>query len=299
MAFQKCKDCGFNIVAPHASCPNCGNNYPVSEMKRSKTATGLVLAGLFGFLTSFGIALLLQAPIIIIGALPAIVLAGLGLQLNDKVNSRTAECLVEFENQINSRILEIEKRRIRLEELLIRIDASSQTESIRNTKNIIEHGTTILELYRSKYDIEKRRIWLIRWKNGYEPYMHHVQNIAGVENMEEIDSIKQILDVGKNMYEEVIRAGTFAHVMGESFLEDFRSSISACQLVYETLINTQALSVLREVSPIDATSESSQNAGDSDTIQLERIDAVSDFKAAFDRLEDEYSRIKAEEELAI
>jgi hypothetical protein len=73
--------------------------------------------------------------------------------------------------------------------LKIRIEASIQTDSIKKTKSMIEGGEKILELYKSKYDIEKRRIWLIRWKNGYEPYLHHVSAASGEKNIAEIDAI--------------------------------------------------------------------------------------------------------------
>jgi hypothetical protein len=203
---------------------------------------------------------------------------------------------------IDKRLSELTRRARTIDSVLSKIGDNSSPE-LRKMRPKLRSARKILNGQSARYELQKRKIELVRLQNGVSRYLFglHRLNEFETENglvtietaRTQIDKIRQKL--ARSELVEV-PAGALAEQRG--FIDQLEETDESCQKLREALLSRQAARALQDISPVGKNlklPDSPELVRETEIFNIQTT--LTDFSESFAELEREYRRLRAEEEL--
>ena len=322
----QCVNCRFYVRQDEEFCLNCGiknPSQPFSEDLSQPTTMSKILQSVY-FKIAFSLFLvflfLLAAADGNFSALPYLrgyVLFGawiLGLGSSfvifyflsgfpfHRINrrERIRNSLASTKKVIDKRLAELDRRVQGIDLISSRIDKNPSAQ-LENVRAKLLAARVIVTSQFARYEIQKRKIELVRLQNNVSPYLFGLQllnefktedGLVTIENTQaEIDKIRQNL-----ISYAAIEFPEQTLLEKQNFLSQLDETETSCQRLREALLSRQAARALQDISPIEENFKMPDEQELAHAAEVFNIQtALTIFSESFDELEHEYKRLKAEE----
>ena len=313
----KCVNCGFYVRQDDEFCLNCGFTSPSKPEfeKFSVKRFALISSVLFVFFTifvfliagqdridiiyglCFGLLLCVTFGIIITQAIEIFVITK-----NLKSRQTFQPSSLKTKNVIiEKRISELNQRSRNIDKVLDKIK-ETDSQNLQEVRRKLLSAREIVISQFARYELQKKKIELVRLQNGVSPYLY------SLHRLNESESEKGLLAI-ENTQNEVnkIRQNLTNYVAIEfpkktlpekqNFLAQLAETENSCEKLREALLSRQAARALQDISPLEENlklpnAKEIVHAAETFNIQT----TLTDFSESFDELEHEYKRLRAEEE---
>jgi hypothetical protein len=323
MKYSKCVVCGFNVLADDERCQNCGVLHPLQSLTIPQrdfstfvtlTTVGAVFVPALAFLVAFGFnaTFCFALPVCIVSVfLVRATSTAIAINRSNRYAKlsearalmRTAphpDSLMSRAGVIRNRISELLVRERQIQKVLARVTQGAD-EKWQRVRRTLEVSNQTLQRQRARYDIRAIEIELVRLQNKLAPFVRDIDKYSFTRisaHLETIDTERQTADTLRTQLEAQ------RPILGKSAdLEDLLQRLSEIQLsmdkLHDALVGRQAVLALEDIAPLDEALTradvpvASVRGAEVFNIQV----AITDFSNAFDELESEYLRVKAEEDV--
>ncbi len=330
----KCENCRFYVRRDDEFCFNCGkqnpaeitygnsklllNLYPTFESKLFKLIISLFVTFILVYFTAnqfverfpkYNSYILLISLILWI-LLTFVVISILNpLEFSIPTDS-DAPKLPEIKNKNNliSKSETIEKRISELNYRSRKIDAvldkikETDSQNLQEVRRKLLSARTIVISQFARYELQKKKIELVRLQNNVSPYLHSLHRLNEFETANGLVTIEntrtEINKLRQNLTNYVaIEFPKKTLPDKENFLAQLAETENSCEKLREALLSRQAVRALQDISPIEEnlklpSAKEIVHAAETFNIQT----TLTDFSESFDELEHEYKRLRAEEE---
>ena len=321
----KCVNCGFYVRQTDEFCLNCGFLNPAEGFEqKSFNYKRFAVIALPLFVITFLAMMLIPAPqgqagsplvIAFLALSISLVLAVLSTELkatldeNKKLEQRKSTNKDNLKTKniiIEKRVAELNKRGQKIDAVL---DKFRETDGVnlQEVRRKLLAAREIVDNQFARYELQKRKIELVRLQNGVAPYLFSLSSLnesdteyglAAIENTRsEINKIRHGLDryISIDNVETVISENSFPEK--ENFLAQLAETDDSCERLREALLSRQAVRALQDFSPIEEnlklpSAKEIVHAAESFNIQT----TLTDFSESFEELEREYKRLRTEEQ---
>ena len=314
---SKCENCGFYVRQDDEFCLNCGLRNPGKsigttsfQLKRFIVFDFLATLLFFSFfaIISFPRVNLFDAFLlsIVIGSF----LAAAGEYTNSYFQYRHEDfqravknpnSLKTKEKIIKERVSELTERGQEIDTVLGKIKATD-SRNLQEVRAKLLSAQEIVMSQLARYEMQKRKIELVRLQNGISPYLSGFQNLnesdtnrslAKIENTrQEIDKIRWNLTLdGENDLPERVLPEK------EQFLAQLEETEESCEKLREAILSLEAARALQNIQPVDENlqlTEAKDIAQATESFNIETT--LTDFSESFEELEREYERLQTENE---
>ena len=309
MGYVQCRICGYWVQDTDLNCSNCGHKYPY---KKKPTYWSLISLGLsLGIHGLFYLLVITSHLFILILSVFLTSLAGMSLLffligsfVDLKIKKGEIICkkyLINDENNINDRTINIDKRIDKIQEVRKRILSGEKSKKMDSMSKLLDNAENLLINYKNRYKIELWKIALIRWKNTLEPIEFEWQQSNYLECNNRLESLNKATAAGKTLLNEYSKNELSKISEAKNTISDFKDAIAICNKFYEGLTARQAKLAINDVSPLEDKSQDlkiTSNKEDYAELFNARSDVTS-FVNAFEELESEFDRLEAEDNLAL
>lgn len=312
-----CVNCGFYVKQTDEFCPNCGFLTPTVPIN-GFSKTGLINLKRF-FIICFLISLVLFIPLTTINSVAFAILTSLAVSMIISILLESIINLTLESTEYNKRILGnvnnlktkfkiIEKRVSELNKRSQKIDAvldkinDNDGKSLQEVRHKLLSAREIVMNQFARYELQKRKIELVRIQNGVSFYLFGIHRLNEFETENGLVTIETTRAEINQIRQNLTRHDAIdfpANTLPEkqAFLTQLDETEDSCQKLREALLSRQAARALQDISPIAESVKlpgSKELAHESNVFNIQTT--LTDFSESFDELEREYKRIKAEEE---
>lgn len=301
-------------------CPNCGK---ITSLKKNFEGYFGILKKPLLFSLTFSAILFVPSYILIFGEpfyIPLLFICFLGLfsifttllffiQYQRTIFSEeTPEPIID--NSLDRRSLLIEKRVSELNNRIKRIDQVLDKIKNNDGRNLQEVRIKLLSAREivtgqfARYELQKRKIELVRLQNSVSPYLfsiHRLNQFETEDGLTAIEVTKTNLDkIRQNLtsYAAIEFPAQTANEK-EHFLSQLAETEDSCEKLREALLSKQAARALRGIAPIEENLKlpsAKDIVHSTETFNLQTT--LTDFSESFEELEREYRRVRAESEVS-
>ncbi|MFM7321262.1 MAG: hypothetical protein ACKO5K_07035 [Armatimonadota bacterium] len=318
MKYHRCGACDFNVTASDRHCPNCGAAHRRAEGDSGESTLPFALelndstrAAMGGFLGAVLGGMLMNGMGVAVGVAVGVslgVLLGADREWKGEVALPAgAESLRLIEERIRQRLLDIGERESRLAETLRSIDsqvvgAESAGEADgpwHRVRERVAAASALLARQRDRYHAKLWEIVLVRWQNRLDPLASDWDSLDHAECGRRLERLNEIQDEGRRYLEQWEGVDLSELPEARRCLDRLRTALGTCDQLRERLIVHQATLALQGIAPAEEVLDGAVSAAGAsafDTFQA-RAD-LGEFTSAFDDLEEEYQRLRSEQELA-
>ena len=206
------------------------------------------------------------------------------------------------EKIIKARVSELTERGQGIDAVLGKIK-STDSRNLQEVRAKLLSAQEIVTSQLARYELQKRKIELVRLQNGISPYVSGFQNLnesetnqglAKIEDArQEIDKTRWNLTLdGENDLPERVLPEK------EQFLAQLEETEESCEKLREALLSLEAARALQNIQPIDENlqlTEAKDVAQATESFNIETT--LTDFSESFEALEREYKRLQTENEV--
>ena len=317
MKYQRCGACDFNVASTDRHCPNCGTARKVasSDSTEATLPFGVEMndstrAALGGFVGAVLGGMLMNGMGVAVGVAVGVslgVLLGADREWKGEVALPAgADSLRLIERRIQQRLADIGERESRLAETLRSIDAQMGVASgsdaagpWERVRERVSAASALLARQRDRYHAKLWEIVLVRWQNHLDPLASDWEGLDHEECARRLQRLGELQAEGRAYLDQWEGVDLSELPEARRCLDRLRAALGACDQLRERLIVHQATLAIQGIDPAEEALDAPvSTAGGSalDTFQA-RAD-LGEFASAFDDLEDEYQRLRTEQELA-
>lgn len=310
----KCVKCRFNIRKAETYCPNCGFvNLPQDNTNTEKIDLNFqLLISLFVIFFLIGLlifsAITPNAPFIFFAIILSIAIAipfhNLIVQKQvegkkKKLKNYNNYNLIQKDNLVSKRMVDLNQRNGKLTALLNKI-GNSPTKNLQEIRQKLLSAQEIIISQFVRYELQKKRIELVRLQNKVLPYLENVEILEDYQTengiIESENVMKKIVEISQNLSETY--PSSFRDER-QNFLHQLQETSYSCETLREVLLSKQALRALQSVQPIENIDNVPQTKEISHAIETFNIQAnLTEFGESFEQLEREYQRLLADKEIS-
>ncbi len=311
---SKCVNCSFYVRQDDEFCLNCGLNNPTVLITDSKAkAIKYVSVFVVSFILTLIVSLVLYSnKASVINSLALSVLISMviitGFEIFEFRRTRNRENsnqnnLKNKSNVIKKRVNELSARSGKIDSVLDKINHDDSTQLQQVRQKLLSAREIIIGQF-ARYELQDKKIQLVRLQNSVAPYLFGINRLnepemdnglVTIENTKtEINLIRQNL----TRY-DAIDFPPKVLPEKESFLAQLDETETSCERLREALLSRQAALALRGISPLEETAKipaSKELMHEADVFNIQTT--ITDFSESFDELENEYRRLKSEDEIS-
>jgi hypothetical protein len=318
----KCVNCGFYVRQDDVFCLNCGFTEPqisktdsrinfrrVSFITFGLTLLTLLILGsaIFKSQDLIGV-FFLACTSIALGFTLALLIECAVSEIREKNKnvqkaSGNAASLNSKKKVIEKRIAELAKRGQKIDAVLDKIK-QNDGQNLQEVRRKLLAAREIVISQLARYEIQKRKIELVRLQNSVSPYLFGFEKLSEAETENSLAAIEeakfQINRIRQNLtrYDAIDFPGR-AMPEKQNFLAQLAETENSCERLRETLLARQAMRALEGVQPLEDAlhlPNTKQLAHAADTFNIQAT--LTDFSETFDELEREYKRIESDNEMS-
>lgn len=318
---SECSKCRYHISPHEKRCPNCGRKNPSNTFEKTtleKWKTPLMFGVVFSILfTALSYMVLRENPPVDNFSLVLIFLISFFLATTIIFMLARERFEIEYQQYFDSPLSELDrkekiiKRRIaelakRLKHIDVVLDRITQndTRQLQETRKKLLIAREIVTGQYARYELQAKKIELVRLQNNVLPFLNDLKqlNEFATENgfitiestKREVEKIRQNLTL---FY--AIEFPKAVQPEKESFLNQLTETEDSCDKVREALLSKQATRALQGISPIEENlnaPSSKEIAHAAETFNIQTT--LTDFSESFEELENEYRRLRAENDVS-
>lgn len=218
--------------------------------------------------------------------------------------------IIKNKNNLSSREKTIVRRLSELSSRGEKIDSVLDKIKITDGQNLQEVRRKLLDAREivisqfARYEIQKRKIELVRLQNGVSPFLFDLQNLNDFETEKGLAVIEEKKFEIEKIRRELTRYDAIefpARALPEkqNFLGQLDETENSCEKLREGLLARAAMRALKGVRPIEENLQmppARDLAHAAETFNIQT--ALTDFSESFDELEREYKRLKLENQIS-
>lgn len=309
---SKCGQCEFNIRQTDEFCFNCGNSYLSENIPFSQKYK----AGLISFLISFSLILIIAlffsknitielVFLIIILSISFTLFISLTVEplfrgINDsKSEKKYFQYTLNAKNQtIKKRIEELSTRHQNINKVLEKI-GENPSKTLQNVQQKLISAREIVDFQLERYELQKRKIELVKLQNAVVPYLENVQFLDEKQTENGI-TISEQTKAKLNLLKESFSSNFSkqAYNEKESFIKQLKETSDNCEKLREVLLSKEALQAIQSIEhgeDINFSKQMNEIAHFTETFNIQTT--LTDFSESFEQLETEYQRLLADKEI--
>ncbi len=307
MSFAQCRQCRLWVNRQEAFCPNCGIATPATTQTEVEWYAGQHLTALLAVCISLAIAVSIiraNSTLFGYGLGGTVILLSLAyyrvISWKIKQFSKISPMsLYQDESTIQQRLRELETRQTRIHDLLQR--GVSEKTSLSQAFPLVEtlkHALITLRIQHGQYRAKLWEIMLIRWSNRLKPLIENWQHTTYEQCQTYLQILSEMDEKGKALLQEWKTLSMRT--------EDENQSITHLQQALETIQELQQAVHAKQIAVTVQGISRFDDGGhmhvsrENTLAELEMFNSFSDvrvFSSSFQELEEEYFRLKSEDEL--
>ncbi|HRH45397.1 MAG TPA: zinc ribbon domain-containing protein [Pyrinomonadaceae bacterium] len=311
--FSKCNKCNFHLRQTDGFCPNCGVITHNQELNQPRSITWNIpllisLVIIFYFIGSLIFATIIPNYVLILSFIFSF---GISIPfhqfiVNQNIREKSEKLKRYNENNltktyftVSQRLAELSHRRNRFDAILNRISKSS-SKNLEQIQQKLLSAQQIIKNQCIRYNLQKKKIELIRLQNEVLPYLEMVDILKDyqIENGVVVTE-KVIREVAINAQDLSENHSNSLQYEQQQFLKQLKETSESCERLQEVLLSKQALRALQTVQPIEEFDLPMMTNEFSQTIATFNIQTtLTDFSESFEQLENEYRRLLADNEVS-
>lgn len=320
--YKPCRECGFWVKVEDTYCPNCGIITPLWKIplvhwhipKKS------ILFGGGLYLCAKVLLMVWQQPgggLIsnLLSLIRGSVFTGLffgafvstaGFLWNTVKQQRYTQSLQRFsasnlkasEHAIDQRLDEIRIRESRIQETLQDIGQTPAADQAQKSVEALKSSLTALQIQRNRYTAKSWEIKLLRWYNTLKPLTAETKKLTYDTCTARIGRLSETIKNGAEMLQSWKNKTGLTRTQQQCIIR-LRKLLNACDQIHHDLLSYKAALAVQGVSPLDEHVQSEPAI----LTSLEELDVFSilpdigEFTAGVKALDNEYFRLKGEEEV--
>lgn len=203
------------------------------------------------------------------------------------------------EKVIKRRISDLSNRAKQIDVVLSRIK-QNDTPHLQQTRKKLLTAREIVTGQYARYELQAKKIEIARLQNNVLPFLNNLHRLneyetenglITIENTKhEAEKIRQNLT---NFY--AIEFPKTVRAEKDSFLSQLDETADSCDKLREALLSKQAMRTLQGISPIEENINAPSSKEIAHAVETFNIQAtLTDFSESFEELENEYRRLRAE-----
>jgi len=313
--FHRCGKCDFNVTDADRHCPNCGAARRRPEQDSGAATLPFELemndstrAALGGFLGAVLGGMLMSGMGVAVGVAVGVslgVLLGADRDWKGEIAlPNVADSLRLIEERIQQRLADIGERESRLHETLRAIDAEAVAAgegagTWQRGRERASAATALLAGQRDRYHAKLWEIVLVRWQNRLDPLASDWESLDHRECARRLSELSDVQAEGRRYLDQWEGVDVSELPEARRCLDRLRAALGACEPLRERLIVQQATLALQGINPTDEALESSVSPPGATAFDAFQARAdLGEFASALDDLENEYQRLRSEQDLA-
>lgn len=313
----KCLKCGYFVSHFEKICPNCGRKNQGSTFERTtllkwKTPSsyGLAFSGLITFLCFILFSESLYSnysfliPIFFISFfLSTFAVYLMTKERFEKEYQHYAENplsdLDRKEKVIKRRLSDLSNRAKQIDIVLSRIK-QNDTPHLQETRKKLLIAREIVTGQYARYELQSKKIEVARLQNGVLPFLNNLQRLNDFET----ESGLMTIESAKHEVEKIRQNLTSFYAIEfpqavqperDNFLSQLDETANSCDKLREALLSKQAARALQGISPVEENLHAPTSKEIAHAVETFNIQAtLTDFSESFEELENEYRRLRAE-----
>jgi hypothetical protein len=307
MKYKHCRQCHFWVKAREPYCPNCGVVKPAVTSQHVEWWTAqqsvaliagclsvaIVVSIIRAHTTPFGYAI---GGIVIMSSL---MYYGIVFWKTKQFSSNSSTFLTRDEALIHQRLEEIETRRQRIYGLLQHIGIDGKSGASAPLIETLKQALTTLQIQYSQYRAKLWDIALLRWSNMLRPVVEDWNQVTYEQCQVGLQELTQISDRGSALLQHWKSVASDA-LAEKQCIARLQEALAAIQKLQEAMQAKQIALTVQGISRFDDETDMLLSRADS-LGELAIFTTLSDlrlFSSSFQELEDEYFRLKSEEEIS-
>lgn len=307
--YKPCEKCKFWITEQENYCPNC-NEYNLKRISQYPLILSFIYWAVITILllraqwvNTLNIAIIVA---IINGLIGGILLIAFGIIIERFYGIKNiwarkpTSCLTHDEQIINQRLKELTSREQPMRGIYQRAQQIRDVQQRQKIGNTLASAISALHAQRDQYQAKLWEIQLIRWHNALKPLLNSYNARTKKEYEYLYRELESIFKEGEKLL-QVWKNDALAQTSeGKRNIIRLQEALASSDQMYQDLVAQQAVDAIKEVSRFEKISE----AGYEKTSAIEQIDIfktlpdVDAFSLGLSQLENEYFRLKSEEEIA-
>ena len=163
----------------------------------------------------------------------------------------------------------------------------------------LKEAIGILRFHRDRYRARLWEIHLIRWHNSLKPIVTHWYQRLNTDSEALYQDLNRTRDWGITLLDQWLHTDLANLETGQTYIQQLRTALATCDLLYQDLITRQAAEVLEGISYFEADprSNAATNLASEQLAVFNALPDVADFTFGLQDLEDEYLRLQTEANL--
>ncbi len=292
-----CYVCNYFVHKDDPECLNCGTVKPTSKVNFKRAFIIFISTLILVFSISIGMFELNGSSL----AFAFFMVFFLTLCLEgilSSLNKITPNSLWSRENVIEQRLEELTVRNMNVNKVLNQIN-ESDSKQLQGVRTKLLSAKEIISNQYERYELQKKKIDLIRVQNNLSPVLFDMQNL----NESQIDNGLRALNKAKNQI-NTLREKVSENIPSEfskqnlperdGFVEQLDETEVSYTKMRESLISRQATNALRDITSLSETSNNTNELAHA--VETFNVNAeISTFSESFEELEAEYKRLKSED----
>ena len=313
----RCANCGFYVTNVEKSCPNCGvkkfgDTFGDKTFQNLKTALPFALffavfaAILVGFSSSGNLAydklfvVFLVSFIISSTLIYVFVNEKREIQIQNE-RSKSKIHLDAKENIIRQRVAELTKRGQKIDAVVEKIKDTDGQNLQKVRRQLLSAREIVISQF-ARYELQKRKIELVRLQNNVLPYLYKIHRLNEIETEDGLSVVVSTQDKIGRIKQDLTSCNSIefperTQAEKENFLGQLEETSDSCEKLREVFLSRQAVRALQNISVIEenlAIPNSKETVQAADTFNIQTT--LTDFSESFEQLEREYRRVAAENE---
>lgn len=316
----KCINCGYYVSYNEKNCPNCGRKNPASTFERT-TLQKWKTPAIYGFGFSFLITLVAfflfsenpfsnyssLIPIFLISFFLSTVAVYLMIKDRFEIEYQqyTENPLSELDRKekiIKRRISELAKRSKQIDAVLDKI-RQNDTPKLQETRKKLLVAREIVTGQYARYELQAKKIEIARLQNNVLPFLNNLHRLNEFETENGLITIENT----KHEVEKIRQNLTLFYAIEfpkavqpekDNFLNQLAETMDSCDKLRESLLSKQAARALQGISPIEENINAPNSKEIAHAVETFNIQStLTDFSESFEELENEYRRLRAENDV--
>lgn len=317
----KCLTCGYFVSHFEKLCPNCGRKNPGSRFERitmqkwkTPSSYGLAFSGL---ITLMCFILFSENPFSNYSSLIPIFLisfflstVAVYLMIKERFEKEYQHYpenplsdLDRKEKVIKRRISDLLKRAKQIDVVLSRIK-QNDTPHLQETRIKLLSAREIVTGQYARYELQAKKIEIARLQNNVSPFLNNLPRLNEFETENGLITIENT----KHEVEKIRQNLTLFYAIEfpkaiqpekDSFLNQLKETEDSCDKLREALLSKQAARALQGISPIEENINAPSSKEIAHAVETFNIQStLTDFSESFEELENEYRRLRTENDVS-
>lgn len=200
---------------------------------------------------------------------------------------------------IKKRIEELSTRHQNINKVLEKI-GENPSDTLQNVQQRLISAREIVDFQLERYELQKRKIELVKLQNAVVPYLENVQFLDEKQTENGI-TISEQTKAKLNLLKESFSSNFSkqAYNEKESFIKQLQETSDNCEKLREVLLSKEALQALKSIEhneDINFSKQMNEIAHFTETFNIQTT--LTDFSESFEKLENEYRRLLADNEVS-